>query len=113
MRAKEALRSFRSRSGAVRQRAASAVPRLETSKHMSTDESIGASQPGTNPEICVTETAVEQAGRDDEETKEVEDESLDDTERVRGSDGMEGSTESDSVFEIEELESLERDSLQT
>lgn len=113
MRAKEALRSFRSRSGAGRQRAASAVPRLETSKHMSTDESIGASQPGTNPEICVTETAVEQAGRDDEETKEVEDESLDDTERVRGSDGMEGSTESDSVFEIEELESLERDSLQT
>ena len=112
MRAKEALRSFRSRSGAGRQRAASAVPRLETSKPVSTDGNISVWQPRTNPEICSTEMEDGQGARDvEEETREVEDESSSDTTQVKGSDGMEGS-ENDSVFETEELELQENHSLQ-
>ncbi|XP_074615626.1 inositol 1,4,5-triphosphate receptor associated 2-like [Acropora palmata] len=112
MRAKEALRSFRSRSGMGRQRAASAVPRLESSVPLSADENTSTWQPRINSEICFTETRGEQAERDEEGTDNFEEEISEDTAQGKVSDGTDETTENDSVFDSEQVESHESHSSQ-
>ena len=95
-----------------RQRAASAVPRLESSLPLSADEKTSTWQPRTNSEICFTETRGEQAERDEEGTNSFEEEISGDTAQGKVSEGTDETTENDSVFDSEQLESHESHSSQ-
>ena len=95
-----------------RQRAASAVPRLESSVPLSADENISTWQPRKNSEICFPETRGEQAERDEEGTDNFEEEISEDTAQGKVSDGTDETTENDSVFDSEQVESHESHSSQ-
>ena len=121
MRAKEALRSFRRRSGEARQeRSASAAPQLQTYDPVLTAESTLEGESRTSPEVVVSEVAEdrdtgEEEGRSEGEgvvKEDIKEETTDDLQdRVSG--GLEESNKSDSGVEVEELESQEAHSLQT
>lgn len=120
MRAKEALRSFRRRSGGARQeRATSAVPRLQVDDSVSTVESTSEGESRTSPEVVVSEDPEDKDTGEEEETKEEEGVVEEDEEETmvdsqeRVSSGLEECNKNDSGVEVEELESQEPHSLQT
>ena len=120
MRAKEALRSFRRRSGAARQeRSASTVPRLQVDDTLSTVESTSERESRTSPEMVVSEDSEDKDTGEEEGTKEEEGVVEEDEEETtvdvqeRVSSEPEESNKNDSEVEVEELESQEPHSLQT
>ena len=120
MRAKEALRSFRRRSGAARQEhSASTVPRLQVDDPVSTVESTSEGESGTSSEVVASEDPEDKDTGEEEGTKEEEGVVEEDQEETtvdvqeRVSSGPEESNKNDSEVEVEELESQEPHSLQT
>ena len=120
MRAKEALRSFRRRSGAARQeRSTSTVPRLQVDDPLSTVESTSEGESRTSPEMVVSEDSEDKDTGEEEGTKEEEGVVEDDEEETtvdvqeRVSSEPEESNKNDSEVEVEEIESQEPHSLQT
>lgn len=95
-----------------RQRAASAVPRLESSESLLADENTSTWQPRTNPEMCFTESRGGQAERDEDGEEHFEEEISGDTAQGKVSDGSDETTENDSVFDSEQVESYESHSPQ-
>ena len=120
MRAKEALRSFRRRSGAARlESSASEVPRLQVDDPVSTVESTSEGESRTSTEMVVSEDSEDKDTGEEEGTKEEEGVVEEDEEETtvdvqeRVSSGPEESNKNDSEVEVEELESQEPHSLQT
>ena len=122
MRAKEALKNFRRRSGASRQgRSALAVSQLQTDESASATESTVEGESSTGPEVVVNDTEEdEEEGRGVEEAAiegeavvtDVAEETVADEEGQVLS-GPTKSNENDSEPEVEEFESQEEHSSQT
>ena len=121
MRAKDAIRSFRRRSGMGRkERSASAVPRLQVDEPAAVDEStVESTSEGESQAIplVVSETG---EGKDDSMEEETEEGAIkEDDEQTKGElqdenlDELKESSENDSEVQVEELESQEGISLET
>ena len=121
MRAKDAIRSFRRRSGmGSQERSASAVPRLQADEPAAVDEStVESTSEGESQAIpvVVSETG---EGKDDSMEEETEEGAIkEDDEQTRGElqdenlDELKESSENDSEVQVEELESQEGISLET